>query len=139
MRTSKLLRLAVRRGSAMKLEPFKLILGAGKSAESRAASGSISVDGKIFVGLPAPSTPMGNPQTWLGFRFEAFVIRVLKISPRNVGCPLQSTAGIFVALPFISTDMAGVCDRKREKAPPISAGVGTSESCGKAWAMRRPS
>src|SRR5271154_500409 len=139
MRTSKLLRLPVRRGSAMKLAPLKLMLGAGKRAERRAASGSISPEGKIFVGFPAPSTPMGNPQTPLGFRFEDFVNRVLKISPRNVGCPLQSTAGVFVALPFISTDSAGWLVRKLEKSPAISAGVGTSESCGKACAMRRPS
>src|ERR1700690_3277965 len=99
MRKSKLLRLAVRRGSEMKLAPFKSILGAGKRAESRAASGSINIDGKIFVGLPAPSTPIGNPQTPLGFRFEVFVNRVLKISPANVGWLLQSTAGVFVDLP----------------------------------------
>src|SRR5580704_9669601 len=139
MRTSKLLRLAVRRGSEMKLEPFKSIFGAGKRADRRAAKGSISVVGKIFVGLPAPSTPIGNPQTPLGFRFEDFASRELKISPTNVGWPLQSTAGVFVAMPFISTDIAGVFVRKLEKSPPISAGVGTSESCGSDCVMRRPS
>src|ERR1700723_904444 len=139
MRTSKLLRLAVRRGAEIKFDPFKSIFGAGKRAERRAASGSIRFVGKIFVGLPAPSTPMGTPHIPLGFRFEDFANRELKISPTNVGWPLQSTAGGFVGLPLLSTHIAGVFVRKLEKSPPISAGVGTSESCGRACVMRRPS
>ena len=47
----------------------------------RAASGSIKPLGKIFVGFPAPSTPMGTPQYPLGFKLDAWVNRELKISP----------------------------------------------------------
>src|ERR1700758_5354443 len=124
MRTSKLFRLAVRLGSAMKFDPFIFTLGVGKRADRRAASGSIRPEGKMFVGLPDPSTPIGTPQKPLGFRFETCARRALKISPRKVGCPLQSTATWFVELPIASTDIAGVVVRKLEKLPPISAGVG---------------
>ena len=37
------------------------------------------------------------------------------------------------------TAIAGTFVRKLEKSPPISWGVGTSESCGSDWMIRRPS
>jgi hypothetical protein len=68
------------------------VFGIGKSAEIRAASGSIEPAGKIFVGAPDALTPIGTPQYPLGFRLDACTSRVLKISPTYVGLPLQSTA-----------------------------------------------
>src|SRR5262249_50266231 len=100
MRISKLFRLSVRRGLEKKLLPAISALGAGNKAERRAARGSIEPAAKTLVGSPLPL--IGTPQKPLGFRgwlvgtlgSRNLVSRVLKISPTNVGFPLQSSATV---------------------------------------------
>src|SRR5213080_3751714 len=103
MRMSKLFRLWLFTGSVRKLLPLRLVFGWGKKTARRAARGSIGVfvpplPVKMFVGLPAGPVPIGVPQRPFAFcaanTFAAAVMvwRVLKISPTNVGLPLQSSA-----------------------------------------------
>ena len=69
------------------------------------------------------------------------VWRVSKISPTNVGLPLQSRATLLLASPvFGSTAIALVVkSRNDEKSPPIMAGVGMIAGVGVACRMRSPS
>src|SRR5450755_1656680 len=88
-RTSKLLRVSLRTGTARKLK-FGLTneFGAGSNAAIRAASGSTDPAGKIFVGWPAPSVPIGTPQNPEGLASVTGTGRVclaLNISPTKVG------------------------------------------------------
>src|SRR6202050_4844017 len=88
-RTSKLLRGSLRTGTARKLKAgLTNDFDVGIIAASRAASGSTDPAGKIFVGWPAPSTPIGNPQNPEGLAGVSRTGRVrlaLKISPTKVG------------------------------------------------------
>src|ERR1700683_2930348 len=89
-RTSKLLRVSLRTGTARKLKAgLTNEFGVGISAASRAASGSTDPAGKIFVGVfSGPLTPIGYPQNPEGVAGVTGTVRVclaLKISPTNVG------------------------------------------------------
>src|SRR5713226_6020140 len=148
MRTSNLSSVSLRLGSERKaLSPNLGALGTGNSAARRAASGSMHPkhpvpDGKMLVGSP-PEVAIGTPHRWLGY-FRSLVLisawLASKISPLYVLLPLQSSAFWAVGLPFTSRAFTGVLvSRIAEKFPPISSCVGTVDSCGSPWRMRRPS
>src|SRR5712692_4161423 len=132
MRMSKLLRLSIRLGSERKLFPEILAFGVGKNAAKRAASGSISPPGNMLVGAPEPL--IGTPHRPFRLRPDCWVSFVLKISPINVGFPLQSNAVVFgIGCPlFGSTWGATVLVSRLLKSPPIIACVGIRAGCGSA-------
>src|SRR5271156_2264278 len=121
MRTSKLLRVSLRTGTAWELNPGLVEFGAGISAASRDASGSVDPAGNTLVGTPPAPTPIGTPHNPEGLASvvgTTCVCLALKISPTKVWLPLQSRATAPVGLPvFGSIAIAGVLVSSSEKSP----------------------
>src|SRR5277367_5167870 len=105
----------------MKLKAGLVEFGAGISAASREASGSVDPVGNTLVGTPPAPTPIGTPHKPLGLARvtgTTRVCRALKISPTKVWLPLQSRATAPLGLPvFGSIAIAGVLESSSEKSP----------------------